>query len=87
MPAHIITSTVFAGARPSPDATSLVKGKLRLTGPLGGTADAPLVFGFDSIADLEEWIIGLIEIYGGGTGPSDPVTFMAPGYVAEGYVL
>lgn len=87
MPANIITSVLFSGARPTPDATAILKGKLRLTGPLGGTADAPLVFGFSSSDEFESWLIGMIETYGGGTGSPDPVTYMSSGYVSQGYVV
>lgn len=87
MAERILTSTLYPGTPPTPDATSLRKGKLRLTGPLAGSADAPLVFGFASAEELEAWVIGLISEYGTGTPPTDPVTFMAPGFVAQGYVV
>lgn len=87
MAERILTSTLYAGTPPTPDATSLRKGKLRLTGPLAGSADAPLVFGFASAEELEAWVIGLIEAYGNGSPPTDPVTFMSSGYVAPGYVV
>lgn len=44
------------GGSGAPDASTSVKGKLRLAGPLAGTADAPTVFGLSSTAALREYV-------------------------------
>lgn len=50
----------------TPDATALVKGKLRLTGDLGGTADSPTVPGLASKANSATTISTSAPLSGGG---------------------
>lgn len=51
-PADVAAANSTGGGGSTPDATTSVKGKVRLTGDLGGTADAPTVPGLAAKAPL-----------------------------------
>lgn len=76
-----------AQAVETPDATDIVKGKLKLTGDLGGTADAPTVPGLALKSDLghhhdTDEIDGLTEFIEANIG-----THIISPNVAGGYVI
>jgi hypothetical protein len=69
-----------AAAAPTPDATTTVKGKLRLAGDLGGTADAPTVPALATKADLVGGKVPASQLPSSGSfSPINVQVFSSPG--------